>query len=439
MLSTRNARRTNYRTLPIQPAPMPQSEPNSQGQTPDAAAASAAGDCVGVDRPSQDQGSSATGGTNPQVVSAESLAAAVDALRTETGRLAAVGEALARAQHEWVEKHRWLDESCQRTQRSRRKLAARLWRLRRQKREWCDLSSGDGGATGRLPEAAEAELQMLRSQLAEAATMLEQLRDSKHHGDDGRALRGDDVEDEFRDELESLRGELHSLLTQDDDSDSSGSVAKLRDQLTAERIRCEELESQNASLAALVATSQVHDQISGTANSESLESLSWEQRKAAILYQLNREDHDEPIDAGERESLREAVARTDREIHRRDNEIAELRQLLESQSTTLGGSVAVGAAAIAEMIDADELVREEREKLKTIRSEWQEKLRKAEIDLSLERAKLARERRELEQKHAELEDQLALAANHSAGANAPEQPRRRRWMTQLGLSETEGE
>lgn len=406
----------------------------------DAAAAPGAADGACAERPSHDQQNAVVGGGRGQVASTESIAAAVDALRAETDRLSALGDSLQRAEHEWVEKHGSLEAARQRTERSRRKLAARLWRLRRQKHERSDRTSSNLAATNRAAEAAEQELQMLRGQLAEAATMLESLRDSQHDEGSRHVQRGDDAEEEFRDELESLRGQLHGLLSDDRDADASGgSIVQLRDELTAERIRCEELESQNASLAALLANSQVQDQISANASAASLESLSWEQRKAAILYQLSREDQDDPIEPGERESLREAVARTDREIQRRDNEIAELRQLLESQSTTLGGSVAVGAAAIAEMIDADELVREEREKLQAIKTEWQEKLRKAEIDLSLERAKLARERRELEQKHADLQDQLALAADHPPNVPGPDQPRRRRWMTQLGLSETEGE
>lgn len=369
----------------------------------------------------------------------ETMLIAVAALRAETDRLSALGESLQRAEHLWLEKYESLEVARQRTERSRRKLAARLWRLRRQKQEWSAGAWSERGTAPRADEAVETELQMLRSQLAEAAAMLEAVRDSQHQEEPRRAPYADAADDEFSDELESLRGQLHGLLNEDQQSGRDESLARMREELAAERIRCEELESQNASLAALVANSQVHHQISANTSSAPLESLSWEQRKAAILYQLSREDQDDPIDASERESLREAVARTDREIQRRDNEIAELRQLLESQSTTLGGSVAVGAAAIAEMIDADELVQEEREKLQAIKAEWQEKLRKAEIDLSLERAKLARERRELEQRHAELEDQMAQIADHVPATAGPEQPRRRRWLAQLGLSESDGE
>lgn len=420
---------------------MPSSEPHSHGLPLDAAAALAAVDGGSAERPPHDPRSAVPDAAHHRVASSEAMAAAVAALRTETDRLSALGQSLQRAEHQWVEKYNALEVARLRTERSRRKLAARLWRLRRQKQAWPAGAVSDLGASprfdARADEAAEEELQMLRGQLAEAAAMLEAFRESQHQEAPHHASRADNGDDEFSDELESLRGQLHGLLSEDQDADRA--LGRLREELAAERIRCEELESQNASLAALVANSQVHRQISADTSTASLESLSWEQRKAAILYQLSREDQDDPIDASERESLREAVARTDREIQRRDNEIAELRQLLESQSTTLGGSVAVGAAAIAEMIDADELVQEEREKLQAIKAEWQEKLRKAEIDLSLERAKLARERRELEQKHAELQDQLAHIADQVPAAASPDQPRRRRWLTQLGLSESEGE
>lgn len=373
-----------------------------------------------------------------QLESQEQLTSAVDVLRRETERLALLGDLLGRAESDWFGKFQRLEESRRRTERSRRKLAARAARLRRQRQR---ITSGQspaaGGAMGAagISAAADAELSMLRSQLAEAVGMLESLRDARRTAETQHRREVDDLRDRLTQQETAERELRETLETLREASDGDGPLEELRHQLGLERIRCEELESQNASLATQLATTQVNGQISATMSSQSHESLSWEERKAAILRQLHREDADEPLDATQRESLRDVVAKTDREIQRRDAEIAELQQLLEHQSTTVGESVAVGAAAIAQMIDADDLVREEREKLQAIKSEWQDKLRQAEIDLSLERAKLARERRELEQRYADLERQLAEAAELKGEATATDQPRRRRWLTQLGISE----
>lgn len=374
----------------------------------------------------------------PQIESPshESLNSAVDALHRETERLLALGDALERAESEWAEKSRQLEEQRERTERSRRKLAARAARLRRQA-----ARRKTAGARSLIPQATtssielEAELNLLRSQLAEAAGMLESLRDARRSAESEHRREREELYAEIAQREETERELRERLQDMDGPSDDGEALEQLRRELAAERIRSEELESQNANLAMQLAASQVDGQISSAATSQSHESLSWEERKAAILRQLHREDHDEPLPASERESLREIVAKTDREIQRRDAEIAELQQLLEHQSTAVGDSVAVGAAAIAQMIDADDLVREEREKLQAIKAEWQEKLRSAEIELSLERAKLARERRELEQKTADLEQQLARVTELQSEASATDQPRRRRWLTQLGISE----
>ena len=54
--------------------------------------------------------------------------------------------------------------------------------------------------------------------------------------------------------------------------------------------------------------------------------------------------------------------------------------------------MAVGASAIAELLNTDELIRVERENLTRLQEELQQKLRQAEIEVSLERARLSRER-----------------------------------------------
>ena len=71
-----------------------------------------------------------------------------------------------------------------------------------------------------------------------------------------------------------------------------------------------------------------------------------------------------------------------------------------------------------------------------MQAEWREKLRQAEVDISVERAKIARERTGLEEKLRMFE---AERATHKAGhvgdgsSRKKQQRRSSRWFDKLGL------
>jgi chromosome segregation ATPase len=134
--------------------------------------------------------------------------------------------------------------------------------------------------------------------------------------------------------------------------------------------------------------------------------------------------------------LREELHRTDQLLAEKQREIDELKQLLASQSARLG-ELAIGAAAVAELIDKDAVIQEQRKHLQRLQAEWEEKLRQAEIELSLERAKLARERVQLEEKLHALEIQAAQPPETSSAADDPQVPKRGRWLARLGLKNPE--
>ncbi|MEL6896650.1 MAG: hypothetical protein AAFP90_11150, partial [Planctomycetota bacterium] len=78
---------------------------------------------------------------------------------------------------------------------------------------------------------------------------------------------------------------------------------------------------------------------------------------------------------------------------------------------------------------------EQRERMEKMSEEWEEKFRKAEIEASLLRAKLARERQQLEQRNAELEEQLAHLQrdqSQSSGGGGSS----RKWLDKLGLKDS---
>ena len=111
-----------------------------------------------------------------------------------------------------------------------------------------------------------------------------------------------------------------------------------------------------------------------------------------------------------------------------------MRQLLEQQGSDLG-QVAVGAAALGETLDHDALICAERENLKRLQQQYEELLRQAEIEISLERAKIARQRAEVDERLRSYQEQVDKAGSPAPGGKASEKPARSRWLTRLGLSD----
>ncbi len=163
--------------------------------------------------------------------------------------------------------------------------------------------------------------------------------------------------------------------------------------------------------------------------------LNWELEKQKILAALEAESERDSIAPEERIELRQVVARTDqfmtekdRLLAEKDREIEELKLLLENQSGNLG-SVAVGAAALGQLFDQDSVIQEHRLHLEQLQTEMQEKMRQAEVEISLERAKLARERAKLEEQIRSLPP-----AAEPPSSEKPERGGRGRWRAQLGIA-----
>jgi len=166
----------------------------------------------------------------------------------------------------------------------------------------------------------------------------------------------------------------------------------------------------------------------------------WESLKQKLLADLES-DFDEKDDAQKADKLtvQGAIKITDQVVASKDEEIRELRRVLESQSQQVG-DVAVGAAAFTQLLDADELIRQERESLKRLQDSLREQLRQAEVDISVERAKLARERAELDEKIRGLEAEKANlpAGGHDAGEKG-KKGGGRKWLARLGLGDGKDE
>jgi len=164
---------------------------------------------------------------------------------------------------------------------------------------------------------------------------------------------------------------------------------------------------------------------------------SWETFKGRVLAAMEAEEvgSEEPTaqtSQQKRIQIEEVLAKTEALLAAKEQELQTLRHLLENQSANLG-AVAVGAAAVGQLLDQDEIIRQQRETLQRLETEWREKLRQAEVELSLERAALARKQAELDEKLREVEElrtQLSSQASHMEDKKPPEG-----WRKFFGLPE----
>jgi chromosome segregation ATPase len=166
--------------------------------------------------------------------------------------------------------------------------------------------------------------------------------------------------------------------------------------------------------------------------------MDWEAQKSRMLAALEADDDkDDETRRDERLRIEEAIRATDAALAEKNTEIEELQRLLAHQSDNLG-SVAVGAAAFGEMLDKDAIVCQERERLKQLQSEWEDKLRQAEVELSVQRAQIARARVELDERQRTIDSDATSRADERDSQTSDakgKKPPRGRWLSRLGLKD----
>ncbi len=195
--------------------------------------------------------------------------------------------------------------------------------------------------------------------------------------------------------------------------------------IKTQRARCAELETKLA--RARAASPAGADKGGGT---------DWESQKRRLLASLEADFNDEE-NAEERLTIEAAVRKTDEALATKDRELAEMQRLMEEQSANWG-SMAVGASAVAQILDKNEVVRQERENLIALQNEWRDKLRQAEVDLSQERAKMARDQMILEERTRELENRAKqLPAPVAQTGDKKNQKAKGNWLARLGLKKEE--
>jgi hypothetical protein len=167
--------------------------------------------------------------------------------------------------------------------------------------------------------------------------------------------------------------------------------------------------------------------------------LDWEAEKRRVLAALESDfDPHDPEQQAQRLRIEDMLQSTERTIAAKDRQIDELKRQL-SQPAGDGPPGAGGQAALDRLLDGDSLVQQERERLKQLQDECQQKLRQAEIDLSLQRGKLARDRADLEERIRLADCALAGGPVAPSPAERQKRPARGRWLDRLGLTEEDRE
>ncbi|HUE69521.1 MAG TPA: hypothetical protein VMP01_01425 [Pirellulaceae bacterium] len=267
----------------------------------------------------------------------------------------------------------------------------------------------------------------------------------------GEATGGADAAAELA-QLRQEKAQLEQWLREAESKAGSGldpaaaqELADLKRRLEMASQDCRDLRNKNTELQRQVDAARASAGVSAAADG----GMDWESQKRRMLAQLEADfDQDNEEQKQQKLSIEEAIQKTEQaiaakqqEVAAKDREIDDLRKLLENQASSIG-DVAVGAAAIAGVLDQDELIRQERESLKKLQDSLREQLRQAEIELSMERAKIARERSVMEEKLQSFEiekSKLAVSAEpQAADAAGGKKGSRGRWLTRLGLRDDKG-
>jgi hypothetical protein len=159
----------------------------------------------------------------------------------------------------------------------------------------------------------------------------------------------------------------------------------------------------------------------------------WEAQKQRLMAQVEADFDADDQQKEHKMTVAGTIRITDQVVAEKDREIRRLKRLLEQQSGP--NKTPTAAPTTAELLDHDESIRRERANLKQLQDEWREKLRRAEVDISIERAKLARERVQLDDRIRVYEQRLAEYGGEPKSEEQNKEPTRGRWLVRLGLKE----
>jgi chromosome segregation ATPase len=237
-----------------------------------------------------------------------------------------------------------------------------------------------------------------------------------------------------RDALAAQVEELEQRPTTQVDPDFERQLADLqrRFEMAVEDVR--DLKTKNAKLESQLAATG-----SGPATASDSGGMDWESQKRRLLASLaeTADDDGDPEYARERVKIKDTIEITDSVVAEKDRTIAELTAQLENSAPLPAENSGARQLHITELVDADEVIAQHRQQIQQLEREMEEKLRATELEISVERAKIARDKVQLEELRSTLESQRQQY--ESTGAVAPPGAPRRRWLSKLGIEGKEKE
>ncbi len=194
-----------------------------------------------------------------------------------------------------------------------------------------------------------------------------------------------------------------------------------------------ELKRRNAELEDQISEVRSHNKDQAKPETQ----LDWESQKRRLLASLEDADvRSNPRNSEQRLTLEGAIHITDEVVAQRDREIAELKSKLQDWEDR--SQRAHSDPSKADVLDRDEMIQVERAKLRELQDQWREKLRQAEVDLSIERAKMARDKADIDEKlsaYAKRKEQRSNNETDDTTFEATPKPVRGRWLSRLGLKD----
>jgi hypothetical protein len=239
-------------------------------------------------------------------------------------------------------------------------------------------------------------------------------------------------------ELVALRAERDALAQQveeleqrppaqmDPDTEQQVSDLQRRFELAVEDVR--ELKTKNAKLESQLASAG-----SQPAARHDAGAMDWESQKKRMLaaLEVTTAEEDDLARQQERVTIEGTIEITDSVVAEKDRLIAKLEAQLQLADTKPVESGDNRSRKIDDLIDGDEVIAQHRQRCQQLERETEDKLRAAELEMSVERAKIARQKVELEELQSNLESQRQLL-EANGGTLAPGAPKRR-WLSKFGI------
>ena len=273
-------------------------------------------------------------------------------------------------------------------------------------------------------ELALADVQRFRGRVAELEQDLAR-RPESNEADSAElvALRAE--RDALSEQVEQL--ERQPVAQIDANVEQQLSDLQRRFELAVEDVR--ELKTKNAKLEAQLAST-------GKPAPAAIDGggMDWESQKRRLLASLEGggDESDEPERQKECVTIEDTIEMTHAVVAEKDREIAALKLQLATGGSQSRLAEEVRDQRISDLVDDDQVIAEHRKRIAQVERETEEKLRAAELELSIERAKMARQKSELENLRADIESQRSAydaAGGNTSAAGVP----RRRWLSKLGL------